>query len=67
MRKVILHIDYSLNRAQAFAFAGFVFQQMETSPSRPKEGFPIVLDWESVRAIYKLTKAGTHVLTILQK
>lgn len=64
MRKVILHVAYEMNRAKAFAFAGYVFQQMETAPARPKEDFPILLEWADCRCIYKLTKAGTHVLTI---
>ena len=67
MRKVILHIAYEVERAKAFAFSGFVFHRMETAPDRPKEDFPIVIEWEDLRAVYKLTRSGTHVLTIEPK
>lgn len=64
MRKVILNLAYELDRAKAFAFAGFVFQKMETSPARPKEDFPILIEWDDCRCIFRMTKAGTYVLNI---
>lgn len=64
MRKVILQIDYDMNRAKAFAFAGYVFQQMETAPDRPKANVPILIEWDDCRCVFKMTPAGAYAMTI---
>ena len=64
MRKVILHISYEMNRAKAFAFAGFVFQQFETAPSRPKPGAPVIVAWGDCHCLCRMTEAGTYIMTI---
>lgn len=67
MLKLTLRIAEGTDRSQAFVFARTLLNKVNDAPFRPKADFPVIFEWDTLQAVYKLTPAGNHSFTIQNK